>query len=98
MSPVDPVLLLAITAAGVALIVLLVTWLRLNAVVALAIASIAVGIAARMPLLDIPRAFQQGLGDTLGSVALVIALGAMVGKLLAESGGAVVASRALVNA
>ena len=51
-----------------------------------------------MPLADIPRAFQQGVGDTLGFVALVIALGTVIGKLLAESGGAVVVSRALVAA
>ena len=49
-----------------------------------------------MPLADIPRAFQQGVGDTLGFVALVIGLGTVIGKLLAESGGAVVVSRALV--
>ena len=51
-----------------------------------------------MPLADIPRAFQQGVGDTLGFVALVIGLGTVIGKLLAESGGAVVVSRALVSA
>jgi GntP family gluconate:H+ symporter len=82
----------------VALVVLLVTWMRLAAFIALAIASLFVGVAARMPLLDIPRAFQQGVGDTLGFVALVIGLGTVIGKLLAESGGAVVVSRALVRA
>ena len=51
-----------------------------------------------MPLADIPRAFQQGVGDTLGFVALVIGLGTVIGKLLAESGGAVVVSQALVAA
>ncbi len=51
-----------------------------------------------MPLADIPRAFQQGVGDTLGFVALVIGLGTVIGKLLAESGGAVVVSTALVAA
>ena len=51
-----------------------------------------------MPLADIPRAFQQGVGDTLGFIAMVIGLGTVIGKLLAESGGAVVVSRALVSA
>jgi GntP family gluconate:H+ symporter len=59
---------------------------------------VAVGLAARMPLADIPRAFQQGVGDTLGFVALVIGLGTIIGKLLAESGGAVVVSKALIDA
>ncbi len=78
--------------------VLFITWLRLPAFIALLAGSAIVGIAARMPLADIPRAFQQGVGDTLGFVALVIALGTVIGKLLAESGGAVVVSRALVAA
>jgi GntP family gluconate:H+ symporter len=94
----DPAALLVIAATGVALVVLLITWLRLPAFIALALASLFVGIAARMPLADIPRAFQQGVGDTLGFIALVIGLGTVMGKFLAESGGAVVVSRALVNA
>src|SRR5947207_12162284 len=68
------------------------------AFVALAAGSVFVGVAAHMPLADIPRAFQQGVGDTLGFIAMVIGLGTIIGKLLAESGGAVVVSRALANA
>lgn len=97
MSPADPLPLLLVAAGGVALVVLLVTWVRLPAFVALTVASICVGVAARMPLADIPRAFQAGVGDTLGFVAMVIALGTVIGKLLAESGGAVVVSNALVR-
>ena len=82
---------------GVALVVLLITWLRLPAFLALLVGSVIVGLGARMPLADIPRAFQQGVGDTLGFVAMVIGLGTVIGKLLAESGGAVVVSRALVS-
>jgi GntP family gluconate:H+ symporter len=96
--PVDPTVLLAVTALGVALVVLLVTWLKLPAFIALAAGSFAVGVAARMPLADIPRAFQQGVGDTLGFIAMVVGLGTVIGKLLAESGGAIVVSRALVRA
>jgi GntP family gluconate:H+ symporter len=97
MSPVDPLPLLLVAAAGVALVVLLVTWVRLPAFVALTVASLCVGVGARMPLVEIPRAFQAGVGDTLGFVAMVIALGTVIGKLLAESGGAVVVSNALVR-
>jgi gluconate:H+ symporter, GntP family len=64
----------------------------------LATGSCFVGLAARMPPAEIPRAFQQGVGDTLGFIAMVIGLGTVIGKLLAESGGAVVVSRALVRA
>ena len=98
MSVADPTTLLLIAAAGVALVVLLITVVRLSAFIALLVGSVAVGLAARMPLPDIPRAFQQGVGDTLGFVALVIGLGTVIGKLLAESGGAVVVSKALISA
>jgi GntP family gluconate:H+ symporter len=95
---VTSAVLLFIAFAGVALVVLLITWAKIPAFLALAAASLAVGLAARMPLGDITRAFQSGVGDTLGFVAMVIALGTVIGKLLAESGGAVVVSRALANA
>ena len=98
MSPTDPAALLIIAFAGVALVILLITWAKLPAFLALAGASLAVGVAARMPFADITRAFQSGVGDTLGFVAMVIALGTIIGKLLAESGGAVVVSRALADA
>lgn len=98
MHPPDPSTLLLITFAGVVLVIALITVGRIPAFVALALGSVGVGLAARMPLLDIPRAFQQGVGDTLGFIALVIGLGTVMGKLLAESGGALVVSRALVAA
>jgi GntP family gluconate:H+ symporter len=98
MNSPDPALLLAVTFAGVALVVALITWLRMPAFIALVLGSVFVGLAARMPLNDVPRAFQQGVGDTLGFTAIVIGLGTVIGKLLAESGGAVVVARALVNA
>ena len=96
MTAADPAILLLIAGVSVVLVVLLITWLRVTAFVALLIGSLFVGLAARMPLADIPRAFQQGVGDTLGFVALVIGLGTIIGKLLAESGGAVVVSRAMI--
>jgi gluconate:H+ symporter, GntP family len=96
--PINPAALLTIAFVGVALVVLLITWARIPAFLALAVAALFVGLAARMPLADIPRAFQSGMGDTLGSIAMVIGLGTVIGKLLAESGGAVVVSRALANA
>ena len=98
MPPIDPAALLTIAFLGVALVVLLITWVRLPAFLALAVAALFVGLASRMPLAEIPRAFQAGVGDTLGFVAMVIALGTVIGKLLAESGGAVVVSKALANA
>ena len=97
LTSAEPILLL-VTAAGVALVVLLITWARLPAFIALAAGAFFVGVAARMPLAELPRAFQQGVGDTLGFIAMVIGLGTIIGKLLAESGGALVVARALAQA
>jgi H+/gluconate symporter-like permease len=97
-DPADPVPLLIVTFLGVALVLLLITWLRMPAFIALVAGSLFVGLAARMPLADIPRAFQSWVGDTRGFIAMVIGLGTAIGKLLAESGGAVVVSEALVRA
>jgi GntP family gluconate:H+ symporter len=83
---------------GVALVVVLIALRLMPAFVALAAGSFFVGMASGMPLLEIPRAFQAGVGDTLGFVAVVIALGTIIGRLLAESGGALVVSRALSRA
>ncbi len=90
--------LLVIAAIGVLLVVLLSTWVRLPAFLALAVASLFVGVAAGMPLAEIPRAFQSGVGDTLGFIAMVVGLGTVMGKLLAESGGAAVVANALTRA
>jgi GntP family gluconate:H+ symporter len=84
----SPLPLLLIAFAGIGLLVVLVTWWKLNAFVALFIAALFVGIAAGMEPLAVLKAFQDGIGVTLGGIAGVIALGAMVGRLLAESGGA----------
>ena len=85
--------MLLVALLGVALVVLLITWVRIPAFIALAAGSFFVGLGARMPLADIPRAFQQGVGDTLGFIAMVVGLGTVIGKLLAESGGALSWSR-----
>ena len=90
--------LLLIAALSVTVVVLLIVWIRMPAFLALAAGSLIVGLAARMPLADIPRAFQAGVGDTLGFVAMVIGLGTVMGKLLAESGGAGVVSTAVIRA
>lgn len=92
------VALLAIAAIAVLLVVFLSTWVRLPAFLALAAAALFVGVAARMPLAEIPRAFQSGVGDTLGFIAMVVGLGTVMGKLLAESGGATVVANALTRA
>lgn len=80
--------LLLLAFGAIVVLVLLVTWGRVNAFLALLIASLVVGLGAGLPPLTVLKYFQEGLGATLAGIASVIALGAMLGKLLAESGGA----------
>ena len=91
-------LVLTVAATAVAAVVLLVTWLRVPAFIALAAASLFVGVATGMPLAEAARAFQSGVGDTLGFIAMIVGIGTIVGKLLAESGGALVVSRSVLAA
>ena len=86
--------LLLWTFAAVAALVVLIAWARLNAFVALTLISLCVGAVSGMPLGSVVRAYQEGVGNTLGFIAVVIGLGTIVGKMLAESGGAeVIADR-----
>jgi gluconate:H+ symporter, GntP family len=79
--------LLLTALGGVALLVaLIVTRIRLHPLIALLVVSLAVGIAAGMDIDSIAGATVAGAGHTLGVVGIVIALGAMLGKILADSG------------
>ena len=82
-------MLLLLPAVAVALLVLLIVWLRVHAFLALMLVSLGLGLMAGLPAAAVVRAFQDGFGSTLGFVAVVIGLGAMFGALLAESGGIV---------
>jgi GntP family gluconate:H+ symporter len=79
--------LLLTALAGVALLVaLIVTRIRLHPLLALLVVSLAVGIAAGMDIGSIAGATVAGAGHTLGVVGIVIALGAMLGRILADTG------------
>jgi gluconate:H+ symporter, GntP family len=85
------------TAAAIVVLVFLIARLKLNAFVALVLVSLGVGLASGMPLDGIARAFQDGVGATLGFVSVVIGLGTILGKMLAESGGAGLLARRIVS-
>lgn len=79
--------LLAIAIAGVFLLVaLIVSRVRLHPLLALIVTSIMVGLLAGMPMDKVLKSIEIGAGNTLGAVGLVVALGAMLGKILADSG------------
>ena len=86
--PAGHTLLLAATATAIVLLVALIARARWHPFVALAVVSLGLGFAVGLRPADAVRAFQDGLGATLASTAGVIALGAMMGRLLALSGAA----------
>jgi Gnt-I system high-affinity gluconate transporter len=69
-------------------LILMITWGKINPLLAFLIISIVAGLALGIPFNKIIGSVQKGIGDTLGSLAIIIALGAMLGKLVAESGAA----------
>ncbi|CAB0994019.1 GntP family permease [Corynebacterium diphtheriae] len=80
--------LLGIAAAAIALILVLVIVFKLHAFLTLIIVSAATGLAAGIPLEGIVPTMTKGFGSTLASVALLVGLGAMLGRLVETSGGA----------
>ncbi|NKZ09932.1 gluconate transporter [Mycolicibacterium septicum DSM 44393] len=74
--------------AGIALIVVLITIVKLHPFLALIFGALTVGMAAGENVSDVLASFSTGFGSTAASVGILIALGAMFAKLLADSGGA----------
>ncbi|MGO4967027.1 GntP family permease [Bacillus paralicheniformis] len=88
---------LLIVAIGIVALLLLIMGLKLNTFVSLIIVSFGVALALGMPLDDIVKTIEEGLGGTLGHIALIFGLGAMLGRLIADSGGAQRIAMTLVN-
>jgi GntP family gluconate:H+ symporter len=74
--------------AGIAVIVVLITVVKLHPFLALIFGALTVGVVADENLTTVLASFAKGFGDTAASVGILIALGAMFAKLLADSGGA----------
>ena len=73
---------------GIALIILLITRFKVHPFLGLTVGSLAVAAIAGVPMTDAVDSFTKGFGSTAAGVGTLIALGAMFGKLLADSGGA----------
>ena len=74
--------------AGIATIILLIVWRKIHPFLALTLGSAVLALAAGIPLADTFTAFTAGLGSTIGGVGTLIAFGAIIGRLLIDSGGA----------
>jgi GntP family gluconate:H+ symporter len=87
---IDPhsIFLLASALAAVIGLILLIAVYKLNPFITLLLASLFLAVVAGMPLSTVIHSFETGVGATLGHIAVVVALGTMLGKMMAESGGA----------
>ena len=80
--------LIAAAIIGFAIIIALITKFKLHPFLSLTIGALAVGAIAQLSLEEILESYSTGVGSTVASVGVLIALGAIIGKLLADSGGA----------
>jgi len=88
-------LIIALCIAG---LVLLISWAKFNPLLAFLLISVIAGLLLGIPFDKVISSVQKGLGDTLGSLALIIVLGAMLGKLVAETGAAQKIASVMMNA
>lgn len=88
---------LVITAIGVVILLILIMKLKVNTFISLAIVSFLLALALGIPLNEIVGAIETGMGGTLGSVGLIFGFGAILGKLIADGGGAQRISGTLID-
>ncbi|MGY2236364.1 GntT/GntP/DsdX family permease [Pseudomonas gingeri] len=89
-------LLLYAAIAIIALIVLIARY-RINPFIVITLVSVGLALLAGMPAGSVVGAYEAGVGKTLGHIALVVALGTMLGKMMAESGGAERVAQTLIE-
>lgn len=85
-------------AATILLLVILVTWGRLQPFLAFLIAATVAGLMLGLPADAIPPALEKGIGNTLGGLVGIVCLGAMFGRLVADSGAAQKIATVLISA
>ena len=79
---------LLIVGIGILILLILISKFKINAFLALLVTSFAVGLLSSMNPVDILDSVLKGIGDTMGKIVLILAFGAMLGKILEESGAA----------
>ena len=89
-------LLLIYAVLSILALIVLIARYRLNPFISVTVVSVGLALLAGMPAPEILPAYEQGVGKTLGHIALIVALGTMLGKMMAESGGAERIARTLI--
>ncbi|MFP3245266.1 MAG: gluconate:H+ symporter, partial [Paraburkholderia sp.] len=97
MATVQGSLLLVYALIAIIALVVLIARFKMNPFITLMMVSVALALAVGMPMTSILKSFETGVGGTLGHIAIVVGLGTMLGKMMAESGGAERIARTLIE-
>jgi GntP family gluconate:H+ symporter len=97
MPPSTGLSLLVYAAIAIIALIVLIARFRLNPFVVITLVSVGLALVAGMPATSVVSSYEGGVGKTLGHIALVVALGTMLGKMMAESGGAEQVARTLID-
>ena len=87
-AALDPTRLVIAAVVGLIFLLVLIIKFKVQAMVSILVGAITIGLLAGMPLSDIIDSVNQGIGNTLKGIALLVGLGSMFGAILEESGGA----------
>ncbi len=88
---------LLIVACCIALLILLIAWAKINPFLAFLFVSLLAGWWLGIPVADLTKSVKKGIGDMLGELVIIICIGAMLGKIVAESGAAQKISNVLMK-
>ena len=84
----DPTRLVLAAVIGLILLLVLIIKFKVHAMISILVGAIAIGLIAGMPLTSIVDSVNEGIGNTLEGIALLVGLGSMFGAILEVSGGA----------
>lgn len=93
----DSTRLIIAALVGLALLLLLIIKFKVQAVIAILVGAVTIGLVAGMPFTEIINSVNEGIGNTLKSIALLVGLGSMFGAILEVSGGAQTLAVTMVN-
>ncbi len=88
MTALDPTRLILAAIIGLAILLVLIIKFKVHAMISILVGAISIGLIGGMPMTDIVTAVNDGIGNTLKGIALLVGLGSMFGAILEVSGGA----------
>ena len=89
---------LAVVLIAVLSLIVMIAWIKVQPLLAFVIASIFAALLLHMPLDKVTHSIEKGIGDMVGSLAVLLAFGAIFGKIVADSGAAKKISSVLMGA